>query len=121
MTRDRKDPSPLVSVTELARLLGCGRGTAREMLRRWWAEQQAGGEVRVVYMGTDKQGRPMLATTRAVLHSLVPMIRDEALVRRVEQLERDYEASLRKMLGRIENLERIVHALDPLRRIKPAS
>lgn len=110
MTERSLDPgaSQVVGPVELARLYGKSRKWAARLLREWWAEQQAGGEVRV-FRRRHPRGEWAYLTTRAALHRHMPPARDVAIVRQVAGLEADLDravARLNELQRRVEMLER---------------
>src|SRR5678815_3891575 len=81
---------------------------ARRLLKQWWDEQQAGGEVRV-FRRQRRDGRWSFYTTLAVLQRTLPTARDMPLVRKVDELERSLESAMRRigqLTDRVERLER---------------
>jgi hypothetical protein len=91
-SRAKPDPSVVLGATALGRLFGKGDDWGRALLRSWHEEQARGGPVRVF-----KTPRGSLATTLAVVHRELPPARDMALVRKVEQLERDVDFLTRRL------------------------
>lgn len=89
-------PSQLASATAVGRRYGRSREWGRRLLKSWWAEQQAGGPPRVL-----RRGR-VYYTTLAVLYADAPRARDEALYRKVAELEKDLD----RAFERIAALER---------------
>ncbi len=80
------DPSFIVGPTRFGRMFKRSREWGRSMLQLWWAEQQAGGPMRVFSRG--KQGQ--ICTTIAIVDQYMPRgRRDEVLERRLATLERD--------------------------------
>jgi hypothetical protein len=103
------DPGPsfVVSSEELARLYDRSDTWARRLLREWWDEQQAGGELRVFRRPWKPKGFAYF-TTRAVLQRTMPSARDMLLVRKVEALEKDLTFMARKvdaLMDRVRALE----------------
>ncbi len=88
--------SQVVTAGELARMYGRSRFWARAVLKRWHTEQEQGGEVRVI-AHRDKRGRLVIETTRGALMRSMPPARDEALVRKVDGIDRDLDFLARRM------------------------
>lgn len=103
----------VVGPTDLGRAFGRSYGWGKRTLRRWWREQQEGGEVRVYREPLGEHW--YYFTTRGVLARTMPAMRDLALVRRVEQLERDLDLALR----RVEWLEGRTRLIAEGRRVDP--
>lgn len=102
----------IVGTYELARMYGRSPRWARMLLDRWYAEQEAGGEVRVVAY-RDTRNRLVLKTTRATLQRHMPPARDLQLVRKVEQIDRDLDF-LATRIDRLMDLERRLERTEAL-------
>ena len=94
----REPSKQVVSTGEVAKRFGMSRDWALKLLRRWYREQQNGGEVRV--FRTPGSGGQHFATTLAVLQRYAPAARDEYLYREVRRLNADLDVAA----GRIDRL-----------------
>ena len=88
--------SELVSSGGVGRYYKRSRKWGLELLKQWYAEQEAGGVPKVL-----RRGR-YYYTTRAVLYADHPRGRDEAVYRKLAALEKDLE----RAYARIVELER---------------
>jgi hypothetical protein len=87
--------SQVVGAGELARMYEKSRFWARAVLSRWYKEQQDGGEIRII-AHRDKRGRLVLETTIGALMRSMPPARDEALVRKVDGIDKDLDFIARR-------------------------
>lgn len=71
----------LVGPTKVGAQFGRSREWGRALLRQWWEEQQGGGHPRVL-----KRGK-VLYTTMQVLRDHTPRARDEAVLRKLRELD----------------------------------
>lgn len=85
----------LVGPTKVGAQFGRSRDWGRALLRQWWEEQQGGGRPRVL-----KRGR-LLYTTMHVLNDYTPKARDEAVLRKLRELD----AAVDQLYGRVLKLE----------------
>lgn len=92
--------SELVSSGGVGRYYKRSRKWGLELLKQWYAEQQAGGVPKVLLRGR------YYYTTRAVLYADHPRGRDETVYRKLAALEKDLE----RAYSRIVELERKIGA-----------
>lgn len=85
--------SHVVGTREMARRYGKSDEWARTLFIEWERMQNEGAEPRVFRKGKQRA----LYTTLAVLHRHMPPGRDEALVRKVAELERDMTTLARRL------------------------
>jgi len=94
----RADTGLIVGPTKLGLLYKRSRRWGYNLLREWWAEQQAGGPVRVF-----KRRSGSLYTTLQIVDAMMPRgRRDEVLERRLRTMDRDLD----QMATRLAELER---------------
>lgn len=94
----RGDTGLIVGPTRLGQLYKRSRRWGYTLLREWWAEQQAGGPVRVF-----KRKNGSLYTTLQVVDATMPRgRRDEVLERRLRHIDRDMD----HVFTRLAELER---------------
>ena len=94
----------LVGPTKVGAQFGRSREWGRALLRQWWEEQQGGGHPRVL-----KRGK-VLYTTMQVLRDHTPRVRDEAMLRKLRELD----SAVDQLYGRVLRLE--MAATRPIRK-----
>lgn len=97
----RLDPAgdQLVGPKLFARLFGRGYNWARDQLREWWEEEQVAGyagPVRTIRK-RGPGGNLVVYTTRRAIARFAPPHRDEAMLRKLAELEKDMNAMARRI------------------------
>ncbi len=107
----------VVGVMGIAKRYDMGQWLARKLLRDWWAEQEAGGPLRV-FRVTNKgsKGGHAYYTTETELLRWMPAARDSVLVRKVERLEQDNEFLSRRVDKLTGELAGVVAKLERMNR-----
>ena len=103
------DNSVVIGTTRLGEMYGKSWTWARSLLVKWHKEQLAGGPVRVFKKG--KNGS--LHTTIAVLQREMPGARDQVLVRKIAQHEKDLDTMARRVDMLTTKLEAAMRLFEP--------
>lgn len=101
--------SKSVGATELARIAGKSRTWAKNLLKEWLLEQEAGGPQRVFVFGKKRAVRTTLAI---IQRELLVNVRDPLISKKLEEHDRDLDTLAR----RIDKLTTELHALRSARR-----
>lgn len=91
--RRKRDSSALIGTVKLAKLYDRSRFWAWTLMKEWLTEQENGGPVRVLLRGKQRH----MYTTVAVLQRELPTARDQMLVRKVAELEKDLDTCVNRL------------------------